>query len=193
MASTHHTYSPNMTTPPALSREQRRRAQKLLSRKAKPKRKYSGCHMLHTQWDVLTASPDKPMAPERYRDQLTKMHLALDAITRSESPERSDWHALTDAVNLVHTLVLQGHAQDADGLLQDAVDSMGKAWQRFDDTGQPMRLDGIGLAAMRAILADWHTCLQQLPERTIIVAYIETERRIRAMLAKPPAGVVVIG
>ena len=46
---------------------------------------------------------------------------------------------------------------------------------------------------MRAILADWHACLQQLPERTIIVAYIETERRIRAMLAKPPAGVVVIG
>lgn len=183
-----------MTTPPALSREQRRRAQKLLGRKAKPQpRRYASQHMLHTQWDVLTASPDKPMEPARYRNQLTKMHLSLDAIARSESPERSDWHALTDAVNLVDTLVRQGHAADTDGLLQDAVDSMGKAWQRFDKTGQPMRLDGIGLAAMRAILADWHTCLQQLPERTIIVAYIETERRIRAMLAKPPAGVVVIG
>ena len=182
-----------MTTPPVLSREQRRRAQKLLGRKAKPQRKYSPRHLLHTQWDVLTASPDKPMAPARYRDQLIKLNLALDAIARSARPERSDWHALTDAVNLVDTLVHQGHAADTDGLLQDAVDSMGKAWQRFDDTGQPMRLDGIGLAAMRAILADWHSCLQQLPERTIIVAYIETERRIRAMLAKPPTGVVVIG
>ena len=182
------------TSAPALSREQRRRAQKLLGRKAKPQtRRYASQHMLHTQWDVLTASPTHPMAPERYRAQLTKMHLALDAIARSAHPERSDWHALTDAVNLVDTLVRQGHAADTDGLLQDAVDSMGKAWQRFDDTGQPMRLDGIGLAAMRAILADWHTCLQQLPERTIIVAYIETERRIRAMLAKPPADVVVIG
>lgn len=180
-------------TASTLSREQRRRAQKLLGRKAKQPRKYSPRHLLHTQWDVLTASPTEPMAPERYRDQLTKMHLALDAIARSARPERSDWHALTDAVNLVDTLVRQGHAADTDGLLQDAVDSMGKAWQRFDDTGQPMRLDGIGLAAMRAILADWHTCLQELPERTIIVAYIETERRIRALLAKPPDGVVVIG
>lgn len=177
----------------AMNRQDRRRAQKVLSTKAKQPRKYSLQHMLHTQWDVLTASPTQPMAPARYRDQLTKMHLALDAVTRSESPERSDWQALTDAVNLVQTLVLQGHAQDADGLLQDAVDSMGKAWQRFDETVQPMQLDGIGIAAIRAILADWHTCLQELPERAIIGAYIETERRIRAMLAKPPPGVVVIG
>ena len=183
-----------MTIPaPTLSRAQRRGAQKLARKTKRAPRKYSNRHMLHTQWDVLTASPTHPMAPERYRSQLTKMHLALDAIARSAHPERSDWHALTDAVNLVDTLVRQGHAADTDGLLQDAVDSMGKAWQRFDDTGTPMRLDGIGLAAMRAILADWHTCLQQLPERTIIVAYIETERRIRAMLAKPPADVVVIG
>ena len=177
----------------AMNRQERRRAKKVLSTKAKPPRKYAARHMLHTQLDVLTASPTEPMAPARYRDQLTKMHLSLDAITRSESPERSDWHALTDAVNLVQTLVLQGHAQDADGLLQDAVDSMGKAWRCFNDTGQPMRLDEIGLAAVRSILADWHTCLQELPERTIIVAYIETERRIRAMLSKPPVGVVVIG
>lgn len=165
-----------------LNRQQRRAAQKAAHSKRTPRPQR--WHQQHTAWDLATASPDKPMPPERYTTHMTRMQLALDAIARDADPNPDDWRSVADAINLVDTLVQQGHAQDADGLLKDALDAMQAAWQRSERTGQPMRLDGPGLTACRAILIDWRACLEQLPERTIIAAHIATERRLRAILAR---------
>ena len=43
-------------------------------------------------------------------------------------------------------------------------------------------------AAIRAVLADWGACLEQLPERTVIEAHIATDRRIAAKLRKHSQG-----
>ena len=139
-------------------------------------------------WHVKLASPDKPMQPSRYRHQLTRMHLAMASISSAESPTDEDWRLIADAINLVETLVLQGIAQDESGLLHDAITAMAEAFYRADQDSARMRLTGPGLAAIRAVLADWGTCLEQLPERTVIEAHIATDRRIAAKLRKHSQG-----
>ena len=142
----------------------------------------------YSAWHVMLASPDKPMQPERYRHQLTRMHLAMASITSGESPTDEDWRLIADAVNLVETLVLQKVAQDESGLLHDAITAMAEAFYRADQDSARMRLTGPGLAAIRAVLADWGTCLEQLPERTVIEAHIATDRRIAEKLRRYSLG-----
>lgn len=154
-------------------------------KKHKPNRRAS-TH--YGPWHVMLASPDKPMQPSRYRHQLTRMHLAMASITSGESPTDEDWRLIADAVNLVETLVLQGVAQDESCLLHDAITAMAEAFYRADQDSARMRLTGPGLAAIRAVLADWGTCLEQLPERTVIEAHIATDRRIAEKLRKHSQG-----
>ena len=135
-------------------------------------------------WHVMLASPEKPMQPSRYRHQLTRMHLAMASITSGESPTDEDWRLIADAINLVETLVLQGVAQDESGLLHDAITDMAEAFYRADQDSARMRLTGPGLSSIRAVLADWGTCLEQLPERTVIEAHIATDRRIAEKLRR---------
>ena len=153
-------------------------------KKRKPNRRAS-TH--YGPWHVMLASPDKPMQPSRYRHQLTRMHLALASITSGESPTDEDWRLIADAVNLVETLVLQGVAQDESGLLHDAITAMAEAYRADQDSAR-MRLTGPGLAAIRAVLADWGTCLEQLPERAVIEAHIATDRRIAEKLRRYSLG-----
>ena len=138
-------------------------------------------------WHVMLASPEKPMQPSRYRHQLTRMHLAMASITKGESPTDEDWRLIADAINLVETLVLQGVAQDESGLLHDAITAMAEAYRADQDSAR-MRLTGPGLAAIRAVLADWGVCLEQLPERTVIEAHIATDRRIAEKLRRYSLG-----
>lgn len=153
-------------------------------KKHKPNRRAS-TH--YGPWHVMLASPDKPMQPSRYRHQLTRMHLALASITKGESPTDEDWRLIADAINLVETLVLQKVAQDESGLLHDAITAMAEAYRADQDSAR-MRLTGPGLAAIRAVLADWGTCLEQLPERTVIEAHIATDRRIAEKLRRYSLG-----
>lgn len=136
----------------------------------------------------MLANPDKPMPPSRYRHQLTRMHLALANITSGQNPTDDDWRLLADAINLVETLVLQGIAQDESGLLHDAITAMAEAFYRAGQDSARMRLTGPGIAAIRAVLADWGACLEQLPERTVIEAHIATDRRIAEKLRRYSLG-----
>lgn len=154
--------------------------------------------------DVLLASPNRPMAAHKRTHQLTKMYLALDALGSGKPPSMADWFILADAINLVETLVLGGIAQDESGLLQDAVNAVGKAWERnlshpkTENTAKPSNgaaqslppqahpepdaISPAGLAACCAVVSDWQACMEQLPERTIVQAHIATEKRLRQML-----------
>jgi hypothetical protein len=49
--------------------------------------------------------------------------------------------------------------------------------------GKPLRLDAAGILAVRAVLEDYASLLDTLPERTIVAAHRITEKRIRAILA----------
>ncbi|MEP6770271.1 MAG: hypothetical protein ABI893_00630 [Polaromonas sp.] len=131
---------------------------------------------------VLLASPIQPMPEAKRLHQLTAMYQGLNALELGNQPTRNDWAVCSDAINLMETLVLQGHVSDADGLLMDAITGLAKAGQR-NLAGGAIRLDGPGIAAVRAVLADYAMVLSTLSERTMVNAHRATEKRIRAIFA----------
>jgi hypothetical protein len=157
----------------------------------------------YTLFDVMLASPSEPLAEHLQRHQLTRMHQGLEAMEKAPTPTTEDWRVVSDAVNLMETLVNNSpwldcdgdpvEITDASGLLQDAVMAMAMAGKRHRAGGN-IRLDGAGIQAVRGVLADYGDLLEVLPARTMIKAHRETERRIHEILAgkKKPHDVEVM-
>ncbi|MES2942950.1 MAG: hypothetical protein V4772_08800 [Pseudomonadota bacterium] len=147
----------------------------------------------YTHWDVMLADPINPMPETKWRNQLTKMWQGLADIESAESPSTEDWKICSDAVNLMETLQTKGHIVDESGLLMDGITALALAGKRHL-AGKQIRLDGPGIAAIRAVLHDYEQVLRQLPERLIISCHMATEQRIQAILAgrKLPHDVEVV-
>lgn len=137
----------------------------------------------YTLMHELLASATAPMPLARRTHQLTRMWQGLAAIEAAQAPTTEDWRLCSDAVNLVETMVVEMKvANDASGLLQDAITALAAAGRRHRG-GMPIRLDGPGITAVRGVLEDYAALLEQLPERTVIRAHRLTERRIHQILA----------
>lgn len=145
----------------------------------------------YTLMDVIMASPTHPLPEDLQRHQLTRMHGGLEAMEKAPEPTTDDWRVVSDAVNIMETLVNNGPWLDCDGdqvqigdsrgLLQDAVTAMAMAGKRHRAGGN-IRLDGSGIQSVRAVLEDYAGLLAVLPARTMIKAHRETERRIHEIL-----------
>lgn len=133
----------------------------------------------YTLLDVLQASATEPMPLGHQAHHMAPMYEGLRAIERDGQPTVHDWRCVADAVNMVETLVRQGVASDASGLLDDAVRALYQAGQRHLATMAPIRLDAAGIAALRAVLEDYRALLQVLPHRTMVACHRATERRLR--------------
>jgi len=136
----------------------------------------------YTMMDELLASPTEPL-PQAWRtSQLTKMYEGLNQLEQGEDPQPDDWRLVSDAVNLVETLVVEMKVcEDANGLLMDAITALAKAGKR-SKAGQSLRLDGEGIVAVRSILRDYAELLDVLPARTMVRCHRLTEKRIQDML-----------
>ncbi|MFM9880675.1 MAG: hypothetical protein ACKVOO_09745, partial [Burkholderiaceae bacterium] len=113
----------------------------------------------YTLMHELMAQPVHPMPEAKRLHQLTVMWQGLRAIETEAAPTRNDWRVVSDAVNLLETLVGMGEAQDASGLLQDAVAALAEAARRHLHAGQPLRLSGQGIQTVRAVLEDYAAAL----------------------------------
>lgn len=142
-----------------------------MKRRTPPRRTYS-------LLDVISASPTAPTPADQRTYQLTRMYNGLRAIEQDQEPTTDDWRVCSDAVNLMETLVSQQQVVDASGLLADAVMALAMAGKRHLATGAPIRLDGAGMAAVRAVLEDYASVLEQLPHRTMVQCHRATELRI---------------
>lgn len=113
---------------------------------------------------------------------------------KAASPTTDDWRVVSDAVNLMETLVLEMKVcEDARGLLMDAVTALATAGKR-NLAGGAIRLDGAGIQAVRAILEDYAALLNVLPARTMIRCHRLTERRIHELMdgKKKPHDVEIV-
>lgn len=131
----------------------------------------------YTLLDVMSASPTEPMPAHKQLYQLTRMYNGLRSLEQDTAPTTEDWRLCSDAVNFMETLVTQGHVCDASGLLMDAITALAMAGRRHVASGT-IRLDGAGIQAVRAVLEDYASALEQLPHRTMVQCHRETERRI---------------
>ena len=137
----------------------------------------------YTVWDEMMASPTESMPAEKRRHQLSRMYEGLHAIETSDKPTTDDWRVISDAVNLVETLVLDMKiCEDNDGLLDDAIKALADAGRRHLKTGANIRLDATGIQAVRSVLTDYSSLLEQLPERTMMRCHRLTEKRLREIL-----------
>ena len=133
--------------------------------------------------DVLLADPVKPTPEVKRTHQLTRMFGGLHAIEQAENPTYDDWQVVSDALNMMETLVEMGWALDPDGLIEEAVQALGTAGQRHIDKKVPIRLSGEGIQVIRGLLEDYSEALAELPERTMMSCHRKTEKRVQDIMA----------
>lgn len=145
-------------------------------------RKHNHSRATYTHWDVLMASGTEPMSVAKQQWQLLKMYEGLRSLEQSENPSFQDWIACSDAVNMMETLTEMGACLDASGLLNDAVKALAEAGERYK-THKVLRLNGEGIAAIRAVLEDYAEAIRTLSARTMLQCHMKTETRMRELLA----------
>lgn len=157
------------------------------------RRKHRSAPVTYTLIDEMTASPTQPMAESVRAHQLTRMWSGLANMENGATPTTDDWRVCSDAVNLMETLVMMGVVEDTSGLLMDAITGLALAGKRYTK-GNAIRLDALGMQAVRAVLEDYASMLEQLPARTMVQCHRLTERRIREILIgrKQPHDVEIV-
>jgi hypothetical protein len=127
------------------------------------------------------ASPTEPLPLEKRMFQLTQMFEGLSALERDPAPTYDDWKVVSDALNMMETLLVMGQVEDPDNLIGDAAMALAKAGNR-SLKGYPIRLDGTAIHLIRAILQDYCEVLENLPARTMIQAHRQTESRVTKII-----------
>ena len=152
--------------------------------------------------DELMASTTAQLSFEDRRRRVAGLSAALKEITHADKPMVSAWTALRDAVYIMETLIVDGEAPvvgddgrvvasswcgcagerievaDSQRLLQDAMAALSAAGMRVLD-GKVMRLDGVGIQAVRSIIEDFQGAVEALPARTMIRCFRKADARIR--------------
>lgn len=146
------------------------------------KRQIRRAQKVYSMMDELMASPTEPLPAEKRQYQLLRMYEGLHALETAPEPTTEDWRLCSDAVNLMETMILEMKVcEDTTGLLMDAITALAKAGQRHM-AGGPIRLDGAGIQAVRAVLSDYADVLEVLPARTMVRCHRLTEKRIHDIL-----------
>lgn len=143
--------------------------------------------LTYSMLDVMMSSPDRPMKDSARVHQLTRMWGGLAALETADNPTQADWIAVSDAVNMMETLVEMGFAKDEDNLIEEAVFILKATAERYKN-GTQLRLTGAGIQLIRGLLEDYAYLTENLDERTMVHAHRKTEMRIQDILhgrAKP--------
>jgi hypothetical protein len=137
---------------------------------------------LYSLMDELMASATEPMPKTKQRYQLTRMYEGLRAMETAPEPTVDDWRVVSDAVNLMETLIYEMKiCEDTNGLLKDAMKALEGAGNRSIN-GKGIRLDANGITAVRSILEDYASIIDTLPHRTMVNCHRLTEKRLWAII-----------
>jgi uncharacterized protein YyaL (SSP411 family) len=150
--------------------------EKMTKRKKRPSSVYS-------LMDELMASATEPMPKVKQNYQLTRMYGGLRAIEKALEPTIDDWRVVSDAVNLMETLIYEMKiCEDANGLLKDATKALEAAGNNSVN-GKGIRMDTDGITAVRSILEDYAALIEVIPHRDMVHCHRLTEKRILGILA----------
>jgi len=147
-----------------------------VKKKRQQRRKY------YTIMDEMMASPTEPLPVAHRTHQLTMMYQGLHAMETAPAPTLDDWRVVSDAINLMETLVVEMKVcEDSSGLLMDSITALALAGKR-NRAGGTIRMDGAGIQAVRSILSDYAELLNMLPARTMYRCHRLTEKRLHDLL-----------
>ena len=137
----------------------------------------------YSMMHVLMASPTEPLPEHKRQFQLTRMFDALRNLETAEKPTITDWERVNDAVMIMEALKDMNLVEDNQGLLDDAMEALGKAGDRSLN-GKTLRLDGQGIQTLRGLLEDYSEVLEVLPARTMLAAHRKAESRILKLMGR---------
>jgi hypothetical protein len=137
--------------------------------------------LTYSQMDVLMASPDNPTPEFKRNHQLTRMWQGLHELETAAKPTKEDCAVVSDAINMMETLLGMGWVEDPDDTLTEAMEAMVEAGRRHEQ-GHPLRLSGKGIQTIRGVLEDYASALEQLSYRVMVVAHRKTEQRLHEIL-----------
>lgn len=151
--------------------------------KNKAARKTQVRQKTYSVFNEIMASVSDPLSQEQRTYQLMRMYQGLRALETAENPTYNDWRVVSDALNMLETLVVDMQVcEDKSGLLQDAILALAEAGQRNKREGKPIRLDGPGIQAVRAMLSNYAELLEILPARIMYRCHRLTEKRLIEIL-----------
>lgn len=135
---------------------------------------------IYSGFEYLSASTKNPMPQAKREYHLDVMRKGLHNIVHADKPSLDDWRVVSDAVNMMETLVVGGYFKDADGLLTDAANAMAEAAAHYRRYGV-IRLHDRDIAGVRGVLEDYAQALDALPHRTMVKCHMDTAKRIGAI------------
>lgn len=151
--------------------------------KKKSSRKPPQRQKTYSVFNELMASVSDPLPKEQRTYQLTRMYQGLHALETAERPTYNDWRVVSDALNMLETLVVEMQVcEDKNKLLSDAMRALAEAGQRNKRKGKPIRLDGPGIQAVRAMLENYAELIEILPARIMYRCHRLTEKRLFEIL-----------
>lgn len=172
-----------------------------MSKKQQITRKTKGAPKPHyTALHELMASSTDPWSASAQSNHIGKMQAALADLQHAKNPDVQSWRILSDAINMLETLVTYGEAPitvdgkvvasywrgceglpveiaDHSGLLLDAITAMASVGLRAS-VKESLNLTPDEAEAVRATLEDYAAVLAFLPARTMIRCHRATEKRL---------------
>lgn len=144
-----------------------------MSKSKKPRKAYKRKHVINPLAMV------QPVSAERREGIIARFRSALEAMTKCTSPDNDEWRDLSDCINTIETLVMQGllPREQVMPIVNDCIANMVGAAKRFQ-AGQGMRLDGAGIHAIRTAIDIYEQACMVLTEREMERAQLETERKL---------------
>lgn len=135
----------------------------------------------------------KPLDRDQQRSLLLRAHTALNAMTTGQQAGPNEWRDLADVLNIIETMALHtGHLDIAQvgPSCEQVTQSMRAAQGRFK-RGLGLRMDGLGLQALRLLLSIYGDALAVLTAHEVAGIIKETQRQV-AKAARDNANVVAL-
>jgi enamine deaminase RidA (YjgF/YER057c/UK114 family) len=141
----------------------------------------------YSHWDMLLASTTEPLPKQKRDYQLKIIKACLANIERAPEVTPHDLEVVSNAVDMMQTLLKMGLVADEQDAIGDAFNALSNASKRHFEKNMSIRLNGPDIVTLRGVLEDYEMVLENLPARTMIAAHRATEKRIQEELAKVPA------
>ena len=149
-----------------------------MSRNRKPRKAHRPREVMNPLAFIRPAS-----AADRHRIT-DRFASALEAMVRCSSPTAEEWRDLSDAINTVETMLLEGVLADEEvrPLVVASIRAMAEAGTRHR-AGHALRLSGDGVQAVREVIQVYAAAMEVLTEARMYQLQRLTERRVQAALA----------
>lgn len=138
----------------------------------------------YSNMDILLADPDNPLPEAKRKYMIDRVKRGFHNLQFAQTPTYDDWEIVSDALNMMESLVDMGWAKDPDGLIEDAVRALAVAGTRSLQKNVAIRLDGEGIKTVAGLLEDFETAVNELSARTMLSCHRRTEKRVQDILAK---------